>query len=349
MNFTEYKEQLMATIKNEPETYKRDIVNGLINDGIASRNKKDEGKVYVRILDLDDKIEKCIIDNDNSCKYIEKYEMLKGYKYSIIKEINNINIEDIKQVAIDINTEFWREDLFEKPLFYEESDFLVLKFHKIIDIIDQENGGKNYVRYPLVVVIHKKLNILEYRFDKITHKKDENFYSITIKARQSWMSSKLGLRCKSYELGNILNEITTNKKYKQDVREAICSLGFAGDKGVIVKYGEDEKMPFIEELEDIIKNNKKDFSDKSISILNDFIFEKKVLSSKYFRELKWLNIPYNHFRKLKDEQKIVTIRCIFNYKGKCEDLLVFYNSKYNYMERMNYVVEYFRKVENQIK
>ena len=83
------------------------------------------------------------------------------------------------------------------------------------------------------------------------------------------------------------------KNYPKDAEEEVCSMGFPGEKGVIVKYGKNRTMPVLGELEELVQNNKEIFGEKAKEIIDGFIFEKKVLSSKHYREIRWLNNAYN--------------------------------------------------------
>jgi len=349
MNYEGYKNNLITSISiMYSGDVKTQLVRYLIDEDIATRKKSETDRIYIKALGIDEKISKCLNNSEQAFKVIEKFEMFKGYKYSILSEIKEIHLEELKNNAINIEEIIWNDtsdlDFFDKPLYYENEDVAILKFHKMIDIIDEENGGKTDVRYPLLAIIHKKLDILEFRFDKIVHKRNDDFSQITMEPRRSWITTKLKAKLTEYPIGNALNKMVDEDKYKNDIKEEICSFGYPGEKGVIVKYGNGDVMPFLGELEEIIKEKSSVFTKTSLEILENFIFEKKVLSSKHFREIKWIKCPYNGETE-NDERKYAKTRFIFNYKGRCEDLIIFYNSKYNDMERMNYVIQYIDKVK----
>lgn len=323
------------------------LIRELLNSQIATK-KKEVDAVYIYSMEQKEKFKQCLEKNHNTKKEIELLEINKGYKYSIPYKILNINFDELPSFAININTYNWtdfrQEDIL-KPVYIDNDNICAIKFHKEIDCIDGETGKKVNIRYPLLLVIDKKNNILEYRFDKIIHKKDDSFYSRTIEGISNY-TRKLNLESVPYELGTVLGEIVKN--YPNEAKEEVCSMGFPGEKGVIVKYGKNQVMPVLGELEELVKDNAEIFTEKSKEIIDNFIFEKKVLSSKHYREIKWLNNPYTG--NTKDENKLfLKTRVTFNYKGKHLDLIYFHYSKLNNMERMNNVIRFIDKINNNIK
>lgn len=344
-----YKNLLFNTIMEDYNKHlKAKLTKMLLEANISSKRKTDEEKVYVVSLPEREKFRNCLDKTNDTIKVIELLEINKGYKYSIPFKILNINLNALDNFAININNYEWvnlnQEDI-EKPVYINNDDICAIKYFKIIDIIDSETGKRGLIRYPILIVIHKKLNILEFRFDRIIHKKDEVFYLRSIEAFEDNMKNKLDLKIEPYELGRVLAEIVKN--YTGDVKEEVCSMGFPGEKGVVVKYGKNNIMPILGDIEELIENNREKFSEAAIEILNNFVFEKKVLSNKHYREIKWLNNPYNG--NTKDEnKKFLRTRITFNYKGKYQDLIDFHYSNLNDMERMNNVIKFIDKIKRTI-
>lgn len=343
-----YNKLLLDTIMEDYNNVTRSkLIKKLLKSDIASKKKKEVDAVYIVSMEQKEKFKQCLEKTHNTKKEIELLEINKGYKYSIPYKINRLELERVSDFAINVDTYNWDDFKIEdisKPVYIEDDNICAIKFHKEIDCIDADTGKKVNVRYPLLVVMHKKNNILEYRFDRITHKKDDIFYSRTIEGVSDF-KSKLNLDIVPYELGAALGEIVKN--YPKEAKEEVCSMGFPGEKGVIVKYGKNSTMPVLGDLEELVKNNEKVFTGKAKELIDNFIFEKKVLSSKHFREIKWLNNPYNG--KTKDEDKLfLKTKIIFNYKGKHTDLIDFHYSNLNDMERMNNVIKFIDKVNNNL-
>lgn len=343
-----YNKLLLDTIMEDYNNVTRSkLIKKLLESDIASKKKKEVDAVYIVSMEQKEKFKQCLEKTHNTKKEIELLEINKGYKYSIPYKINKVELEKVSDFAINIDTYNWDDFKVEdisKPVYIEDDNICAIKFHKEIDCIDTDTGKKVNIRYPLLVVIHKKNNILEYRFDKIIHKKDDVFYSRTIEGISDF-ESKINLDIVPYELGAALGEIVKN--YPKEAKEEVCSMGFPGEKGVIVKYGKNSTMPVLGDLEELVQNNESVFTGKVKELIDNFIFEKKVLSSKHFREIKWLNNPYNG--KTNDENKLfLKTKIIFNYKGKHRDLIDFHYSNLNDMERMSNVIKFIDKVNNNL-
>lgn len=341
-----YNKLLLDTIMEDYNNVTRSkLIKKLLESDIASKKKKEVDSVYIVSMEQKEKFKQCIEKTHNTKKEIELLEINKGYKYSIPYKIHKVELEKVSDFAINVDNYNWNDFKVEdisKPVYIEDDNICAIKFHKEIDRIDSDTGNKVNVRYPLLVVIHKKINILEYRFDRIVHKKDDDFYSRTIEGISNF-TSKLNLDITPYELGAALGEIVKN--YPSEAKEEVCSMGFPGEKGVIVKYGKNSTMPVLGDLEELVQNNEDIFTGKVKELIDNFIFEKKVLSSKHFREIKWLNNPYSG--KTNDENKLfLKTKIIFNYKGKHRDLIDFHYSNLNDMERMNNVIKFIYKVNN---
>lgn len=345
-----YKQLLLNTIIEDYSNETRSkLIKKLLKVDIASKKKEHkEDAVYIISMEQKEKFRQCLERNIYTIKEIELLEINKGFKYSIPYTILNLELDKVNDFAININNYNWKEfseEDINKPVYIEDDDICAIKFHKQIDYIDTETGVKKDIRYPLLMVIHKKLNILEYRFDKIVHRKDDNFYSRTIDGI-SHFASIMKLNVIPYELGTTLTEIVKN--YPNDAEEEVCSMGFPGEKGVVVKYGKNRTMPLLGDLEELVQNNNDIFVGKVLDLINNFIYEKKVLSSKHYREIKWLNNPYNG--NTNDEnKKMLKTKIIFNYKGNNRDLINFHYSNLNDMERMNNVIKFIDKIKRNLK
>lgn len=344
MNIEEYKNILFNTIIDDYNNKIRTkLMKKLLDSDIASKKKDNTEAVYITSVSQKEKIEECLTKTNSTIKDIELLEIDKGYKYSIPYKINSINLDIVKNFALNIDTYNWdnlSDEDIARPVYIETDELCAIKFHKIIDCIDSDSGKKVYIRYPLLVVIHKEINILEYRFDRIVHKRDDDFYERTIDGIAVYLK-KLNIDINPYEIGRALGEIVKN--HQSEAEELICSMGFPGEKGMVVKYGENRTMPVLGELEEIINANEEHFTVKSKEILENFIFEKKVLSSKHYREIKWLNNPYKGKTKDINKQYLKT-KIIFNYRGKRRDLIDFHYSNLNDMERMSNVIKFIDQV-----
>lgn len=352
-----YNRLMVDTLNNIPNNLKQKVINKVIDKGIGTYNKKEgDNKIDLKKLSLDERILKCIQEYKNIFKIYDEVELEKGYRYSFMYKYNNINLDKLNNLAYNLK-ELDYEEIFEleefniqKPYYLEDEECIYIKFHKSINEVEikvKEDGLNKYDRrYPVIVVIHKKYNTLDIRFDKVTHKKDENFYKKSLEIIVPWIKNRLECDLTVFELSKSLLYIVNN--CSNQVAEDICSMGFEKDKGVVLNYGESKVMPLIGELEELIKENidifnKTEDTKSCKDILEKYIFVKKVLSSKHYRVLRWLNEENNLTECVKGD---VRAKFIFNYKGIYEDLVHFIDSKNNNMETMNYVIRYIKKAES---
>lgn len=345
-----YKQLLLKTIIEDYNNETRSkLIKRLLENNIASKNKEHkEDAVYIISMEQKEKFRQCLEKNINTIKEIELLEINKGYRYSIPYSIKSLELDKVADFAININEYNWaefNEEDINKPVYMEDDNICAIKFHKQIDYIDSETGNKIDIRYPLLLVIHKKLNVLEYRFDRIVHRRDDNFYSRTIEGI-SHFTSIMKLNIVPYELGNTLTEIVKN--HPKDAEQEVCSMGFPGEKGAVVKYGKNRTMPLLGDLEELVQNNSDVFVGRARDLIENFIYEKEVLSSKHYREIKWLNNPYNG-NTSDENKKFLKTKIIFNYKGNNRDLINFHYSNLNDMERMNNVIKFIDKIKRNLK
>lgn len=355
MNTALFDKLMNDTLMNSSNNIKQKIINKIIERNIGTYKKNQEDKICLKNLTLDEKVKKCIENYPNTFKIFDEVEFNKGYRYSFVYKYNNIDMKTIKNNAYNMDDIDYENILESKkdinlsiPYYIEDNEKMYIKFHKSINEVEikDEMINKYDRRYSTMIVVHKNQNIIDIRFDKLTHKKDDDFYEKALELQISWIKSKLNCDLEDYELGIPMTYIVNN--CSNQVVEDICSLGFEQSKGVVVNYGKSKVMPLIGELELLIEENLSKFdkdqgTKECKKLLEDYIFDKKILSSKHYRVLRWLN-EENNLDKLTDSD--VKVKVIFNYKENNRDLVCFLDSKNNNMETMNYVVRYIKSVEN---
>jgi hypothetical protein len=357
-----YIEQLKNVIvEDSPNYIKQRLINELIEKGVCTNNGKEEGKLNIRgMISRESKIESALEYNmEATLKIFESIELKKGYKYSIIFEYDDINIDRIMEAAINIDDVSYL-DINSKdeiginiPLYLKEDDMIYLKFFKSIDIIKDNINGlqKMYIRYPILVAININDMILDIRFDKLYHGENENFYNMCLDTIIDWLKSAGVLNLRTIELDNIVKHMLNNKS--DEVEEIISSFDLSQEKGATLKAGKDKVMPFLGELKNILKKNSEIFNknDDTIECLN--IIHTYINNTIRFADYKYRIL--NIIKKSRLNENIdninedIEVKVIFNYRGGSKDLVNFYSPEINNMERINYVVKYIRSIEKCIK
>lgn len=325
------------------------VIDRIVDNGIATKREKNkEGKIYIGdIKEPTERLKYCLTENTDLIKAIQKWEFDKNYKYSILYEVKEFSIDNLKLLLEDkliIDSEKIEfEDLYAttmKPsLKYFDSGFY-LKFNLKLDGKDV-TGVDIKRRYPILTIYNNITNILEIRIDPLdtVYNKDrfKYLYSTT-----SWIRQFLKMNLVPLELEDIVNYIVENGKIDQVTRSGIDMSTSNGGK-VTMDIGKDDSMslPFIDELKEFLVTYKEEFERAPIlkQAFEEFIYDKETLSD-------------FHWIKLKFEEKNFDVKFTLNYGKNNECLIQHLHSaiKSNIgRERMDYVTEYLNKIRKSIK
>lgn len=335
-------------ISNEDDLFSNSSLAVNISD-VSKKDDKDLDEKNTPFL----KIERAVTEKVECINVIEEMEYELPYKYAVLFALNkplddNINnlIEngiiknfDDKTFEGDICTNF---DFLEhiKPTFKSISENVdALKFsHLVTGYLPTEGNNKRIIKYPIIVLIHKKLNVLEVRFDHIKglfKNGDEYFYVKEVKKVLDWIESYLNGDLIPLDLQPTVEYVS--KKDSTEVNVAAQAMNLkAGSKAVLDTGVNDEYvLPLLGELKQLIKENEELFNTNKktmeiLNILENFIFETEETS-----DLPWISLSWPNAKK----SKTLKVKFSFNYKGQDYDLLQYYGSNAE-MERMNYVTQY---------
>lgn len=356
MKYNLYKDLVVNKILHDSPDYMiQDLINLIREEGIGTYSKKEEHKIYIHSIPKDEKIVKCIEGNLDTLKLFDNIEFNKGYKYSMLFKYTEIDFSMLKEFAINYDDLDYRDFIdsevdIDRPIYMERESLILIKFHKSISITNMNELRRYDIRYPILLVFHKNISLLEMRFDRLSNSGNDDFYKISINARLTWVKERLKAIVSSYELDTVVKYIVDNKK--EEVAELIWSFALAKEKGATLKSGTDKTMPFIGELEDLIKENNEVFmksedTKQCLNIINKYLNNVKRFSNARYRILRWIKPCINGENE--DDIKPIDLRIVFNYRDNHRDLINFYESEINDMERMNYVIKYIREVEQCIK
>lgn len=369
MNFNTYKNNVKNKfLLDSPNYLKQSLINKIINEKIGKYGtKQEENIINLTNMSQNEKIDICLEKNNKVFQLIDKLEMERGYKYSIVLYYKKEGLVDnlIKILQKNINAKniesdyynFYGQDINmeDEILYYEDENHLYLKFHKSLDMIDKIKVTKEYFRYPIIFVFHKKLNIFECRFDKLAHNGDYDFYLITLKARLSKIQNLLNFEYGYLELETIIKYIVDNEK--EFVKEIVWSFETAKSKGLTLKVGEDGIMPFIGEVEPLLRDLENKYRDspeamECLSTINEYIYGMKRFSDEKFRILSMQNNKfYNENGEVIKEplEKSIDFKISFSYSKNEFDLINIYEIEINDMERINNVISFIGKVGKDIR
>ncbi|MCW6085495.1 MULTISPECIES: hypothetical protein [Clostridium] len=343
-------------IKDSPNFFKQRLINLIVENGIGTyKFKQEPNLIQLKNKSINEKIKECIDKEPLTIKMIDLLEINKGYRYSAVFEYDKLDMASIQTKCIDINSEYYKEigasiDELEK-LYLEDDKQVFIKFHKKISILEKGDNPTWYdVRYPIIIIFHKHLKLLEVRFDRINTDKEKGYYKIAIETCLSWLSTNASLKYKYINLDGIIRYIIDSPE--ELAKELIWAGELQKSQGITLKAGEDMTMPFFDQLKIEIKKWKQEYKDKqeAINCLNeveDYLNKTKKYANDKFRTLRVIKYKKNGKYILLDEP--IDLKITFNYGETLLDLINIYDNELNDMERINYVIEIIGGVRKSIK
>lgn len=340
-------------LRDSPNTLKQTIINAVVQNGIATyKYKKEPDLIQLQKKTMESKIVECLENDLLTIKVIDLIEINKGYKHAILYDYENLDINLVKEHCIDINTEYYKEvgsgiSELDTVCYDTENEFFI-KFHKEIDILEKGDSPRWFkVRYPILFVFHKKFNILEVKFDKISIEKERKYYKIAISNCLSWLFEKLNLKCKYLDLDFYIREIIDDPN--EIVKELVWTGELAKSQGITLKAGEDMSMPFFQQLGQKIEQWKEEYKDKEDALdclekVQNYLDKTKEFADDKLRTLRFFKYKENGVLKKLD--KHIDLKITYNYSGTMADLIDVIESEVNSLERMNYVIEFIGTKKN---
>ncbi|MBN1071131.1 hypothetical protein DVV81_08105 [Clostridium botulinum] len=351
MNIETYMKLIGNTLKYQTSGYiLQKIINDLRKSGVAKYNN-DENGTKVKIDSDWDKVTRvcqCLNEKpESTIQYIEKMLITKGYRYSIYFRCSKFKIEDTYEnynlyddyLPIAIKN----IDDFSRPILKIDKDRIIIKFEKSIDPYYPEINRTENIIDSTLWIYHKNLEILEFRFNNIALKGNDDFYQTTLNAQLDILRKRHKLTVEEFRTSEIIEEIVTNKK--KEVHLICQDLGLMKDSSAKLKVGNNMVMPFIGDLEEIIENNSELLNStkeaKKVSqLFIDYVNNIKENAKYKTRLLSWYDS--NGDSKL-------NINVTFSYRDRSYDLYNFLEIKKIDMEMMNYAIEYIYQIFSDIR
>ncbi|AJA42687.1 hypothetical protein phiCTC2A_64 (endogenous virus) [Clostridium phage phiCTC2A] len=347
MNRELYKNLINNTIEYYlPEYNLQQIINNLTKQKIASYKEKENSVLINTSESKSQRIKKCIDNNSDTFYIIENMLINKAYRYAIYYKCDNFNLNDNIENYIDIESlkceKFNLIEEFDKPIFVQTDDYIAFKFCKSINPFIIKLDQTKDVFYSTLWVYHKKMKILEHRFDMIGFKSDDTFYETTFKPQLYKICTDFNCTINEFRTSKIIKCIVQNKK--DEVNEISQCMGLKADSLAKLKAGKTLVMPFIGDLE-IIMEESKELFDKT----NETKLIKKMLE-KYINNIKE-NAKYKSrlLSWCKGEYNSLCVNILFSYRDKNYDLFNFQDPKKINMELMNYAIEYIWGIRGDIE
>lgn len=349
----EFIDCLRYTITTYNGKAKKELLKIYKEHKIAKKKEKqlnlfDTDAVEIDENDINETLIKCFQNNIESIRLFEKFNLEKGYKYAILYKTNNIKEKlNIFESIPNINYNYKIQELSNNlrcPIKYENGNKLMLLFNKKYEAFHPENGTTLKLKYPIVVVFHIDIDIVEFRFDSIKRvfigiDRDQNIYYKLVKEITKYITENYNINLIPIPLEKIVPIASENKF--NEIRLCTQHMNFRNGGKAQLKTGNDGKyiMPFVGELKNIIYELDKELS-KCPNVktkLQQFITDKEVTSEYPLAEIDFLD-------KTGNERKNNRVKFTFNYmnSGLCL-ISYYYNELLLGMERMNDVTNFIKK------
>jgi len=347
----EYKNVLSMTIE---ETYPKYLKKQLLKQLSIKHYVSFNPSLFSESLDLsnvheDDQLVYSIKNSIKAIEVLEQDELERPYNYSVLFKyetlidgiienlITNHSLMNIK--SADFKHDILSEQLANSiPTYIEYNDEIaIIKFNlKILGHLAIPGENSRTVKYPILLLLHKNINVLEIRLATIKSPfkdKDEYFYANRISEVLSWIESNLLLTYEDIDLVSLIEKLKKNPE-NNEVRISAQAMNMQGGKTAVLNTGanEDYILPLLGELNELMSANEQLFlsSPEIKTLLENFIKKTEETSDLPWITLSWLE---------RNQKDITKIKFRFNYSNQNYSLLQYYESN-SKMEKMNYVANY---------
>ena len=230
-------------------------------------------------------------------------------------------------------------DGYECPQCLCENDNIVLlKFNRKFEAIDPFTANELFIRYPVVIALHKNEKIVEIRFDSLNRvfmKKPDDFYAQVVDEALEYIQSEYGQQLLALDMDFLIRKLRGERDKDTNVCLIAQSMKMANGSTADLHVGNNEEyvLPFIGELQNLLIDYASDFEKvpELKAALEQYIYEKEAMS-----DYPWISLLW------KDEIKTrsIQVKITFNYCQKSYHLLLHYANTLVGMEKMNHVVRF---------
>lgn len=302
-----------------------------------------EKSIEISGNDLTEQVISCVLKSKRARLFYEKWEFIKSYKYSVLYTCDEFNdvlkkVSEIKPLEEECENEYTFEPFtILNPVAHHEDNYDFLKFNMSFSAIHPQTQEEFLNKYPILVVFHKKSQLIEFRFDVvkqiyISGKRESTIYANLISRIKSYVEKTYLCSLKALDLNFMVNVSKCDSTVKLIAQ--YMKLPSGGNAQLEVGNNQEYVLPFIGELKSLIVAHQCELEKAPTfkDALEQFMFEMEEMSDYPWIELLWEN---------EIKTRSIHVKFIFNYMDHEYCLIQYYYSNYWIeMERMNYVVKY---------
>lgn len=353
MNREDYISYLIGEISGYTFKSQRCVLKNFEQNGIDINDKQPAFDNF-SCIDVSDeaalcsKIEKIFSESDHAISLFEKWEFEKDYKYSSLFHTDNFAsilsvIENETQTVSekDCLCEFLGISAIPTTMHDDERAFLKINFK--FENYNFSSGEEELTKYPVIIVLHKKEEIIEVRFDSMFRDAGETRCSFEglLKWVENFMLNKYDCEIHSMSLEYIKSVL--DNENSDSVKITYQDMTFMNGGRAKLAVGKEEyTIPIIGDLKALIARYSEELTTipRFKSDLDNFIYENEELSDYNSIAITWI-------KEIKTRN--ISIKIVFKYKNTAYNLIQHYsNNVLIGMERMNHVIKYIGEHKNPV-
>lgn len=348
MQIDNYRLYLENTANAYAGKEKKYLVSLFLEAGIAAKDEVVVGQININgeeAIDItgkhvDEQLFICLQKSEKARQLFEKWEFEKDYKYSVIflaDEFDDFWTKATKLEPLqDCCENEYIYDSFVRPVAFHSENYSYLKFNLKFAAIHPLTQDEFLLKYPFLVVLHKREKVVEFRFDVVKQlylsgKKETTIYVDLISEMKKYLLENYRCELKALDMSFMVNV----SKSDETVRLIAQYMKTPGGGKAQLEVGNNQEyvLPVIGGLKALIIDKQAEL-EKVPSVreaLEQFMYEIEEMSDYPWIELLWEN-------EIKTRSNHV--KFIFDYMGQDYCLIQYYYSNLIGMERMNNVVKY---------
>ena len=350
MNKETYTNYIKYTLTTYNKSNKKALLKVFEENDIAVKkdsqiNIFNESKISIDYSNVEESLFDCIEKNEKSITEYNLFQYTRGYKYSILcktKEFESLvdKIKSVPEYQFN-NQEAFLYDEIKNPSRFETEGKVILLFNKKYEAIHPETGDELLLHYPVLLVLHIDLGLVEIRFDTVKRlftggERDQEIYIKLIDEVLNFIKDTYEITVEPLPLDFMIEVSKKDENKEIKLISQYMNLATGGKAQLAVGNNEEYILPIIGELKNII-NDLKEELDKSLKIkdaLEQFIYEKEETT-----DYPWIEVLFMNKDGIKTRNNHV--KFTFNYMGKTYSLITFYyNDALIGMERMDDVARF---------
>ena len=277
-----YKEYLRPTIgiynkKTQDYLVNELIENNIITDMVHDPEKDKDIKIVKESIEQYGNILMGSIDEIGVpvIKYIEQWEYIREYQYSVLFEscylekeniLSRINKVNLSLFDIDSTEVEEINDVISRPTVYQSDNIIILKFTLGKRCINPDTEEELKYKYTINAVFHLNSKIVEIRYNPINGlfvDDYKGFYKRNISAVKAWINSYLELKLDKFIIDNVIENLKKDNSLRLEGQDMRFSDG--GKACLEIGSNTSYTLPLLGELKNIIEQNQEEFN-KAIAI-----------------------------------------------------------------------------------